>query len=69
MTKIEEEAEVLNALFIPIFNSKIVCLLCTHDSELEDREENEGTINSGEVVSDLLHHLGISRSMQSILGY
>ncbi|KAK4827442.1 hypothetical protein QYF61_017999 [Mycteria americana] len=61
VTKDEEKAEVLNAFFAPVFNSKTSC----SPPELEDRdgEQNEAPIIQGEMVSDLLHHLDTYKSM------
>ena len=58
MTKDEEKAEVLNAFFVSVFNSKTICSPGTQPPELEDRdgEQNEAPIIQGEMVSDLLHH-------------
>ena len=43
-----------------VFNSKTSCWPGTQPPELEDRdtEQNEAPIIQGEMVSDLLHHLG-----------
>ena len=65
MTKEEQKAEVLNAFFASVFNSKTSCSLGTQPPELEDGdgEQNEALIIQGEMVSDLLHHLDTHKSM------
>ncbi|KAK4819995.1 hypothetical protein QYF61_017374 [Mycteria americana] len=65
VAKDEEKAEVLNAFFASVFNSKTSCSPGTQLPELEDRdrEQNEAPITQGEMVSDLLHHLDTHRSM------
>ncbi|KAK4816829.1 hypothetical protein QYF61_023893 [Mycteria americana] len=65
VTENEEKAEVLNAFFTSVFNSKTSCSLGTQPPELEDRdgEQKEVCIIQGEVVSDLLHHLDTHKSM------
>jgi len=54
VTKAAEMAEVLNACFSSVFNSKTSCSWTTQPSELEDRDgEKNGTpIIQGEMVSD-----------------
>ncbi|KAK4823010.1 hypothetical protein QYF61_024812 [Mycteria americana] len=65
VTKDEERAEVLNAFFASVFNSRANCSLGTQPPELEDRDgdQNGAPIIQGEMVSDLLHHLDTHKSM------
>ncbi|KAK4806934.1 hypothetical protein QYF61_027301 [Mycteria americana] len=65
VTKDEENAEVLNAFFASVFNSRANCSLGTQPPELEDRDgdQNGAPIIQGEMVSDLLHHLDTHKSM------
>ncbi|KAK4811010.1 hypothetical protein QYF61_015714 [Mycteria americana] len=65
VTKAEEKAEVLNAFFASVFNSRANCSLGTQPPELEDRDgdQNGAPIIQGEIVSDLLHHLDTHKSM------
>ncbi|KAK4822905.1 hypothetical protein QYF61_023268 [Mycteria americana] len=65
VTKDEEKAKVLNAFFASVFNSRANCSLGTQPPELEDRDgdQNGAPIIQGEMVSDLLHHLGTHKSM------
>ncbi|KAK4826721.1 hypothetical protein QYF61_010974 [Mycteria americana] len=65
VTKDEEKAEVLNAFFVSVFNSRASCSLGTQPLELEDRDgdQNGAPIMQGEMASDLLHHLDTHKSM------
>ncbi|KAK4825829.1 hypothetical protein QYF61_002952 [Mycteria americana] len=65
VTKDEEKAEVLDAFFASVFNSRANCSLGTQPLELEDRDgdQNGAPIIQGVMVSDLLHHLGTHKSM------
>ncbi|KAK4810636.1 LOW QUALITY PROTEIN: hypothetical protein QYF61_007373 [Mycteria americana] len=65
VTEDEEKSEVLNAFFASVFNSRANCSLGTQppESEDRDRDQNGAPIIQGEMVSDLLHHLDIHKSM------
>ncbi|KAK4817255.1 hypothetical protein QYF61_005468 [Mycteria americana] len=65
VTKDDQKAEVLNAFFASVFNSRANCSLGTQPPELEDSDgdQNGAPIIQGEMVSDLLHHLGTHKSM------
>jgi len=65
MTKDEEKAEVLNAFFASVFNSKTSCSPGTQPPKLEDRdgEQSEAPIIQWEMASALLHHLDTHKSV------
>ena len=64
VTKDEEKAEVLNAAFASVLNSKASFSQGTQPPEGEDRdkEQNEAPIIQGEMLSDLLRHLDTHKS-------
>lgn len=65
VTKDGEKAEVLNASFASVFDSKTNCFLDIQSSELEDRdgEQNEALIIQKEIASNLLCNLDIHKSL------
>jgi len=65
VTKDGENAEVLNAFFVSVFDSNTSRAEGTQSPELKHRdgEKNKALIIPGEMVSELLHHLHTHRSM------
>ncbi|KAK4816201.1 hypothetical protein QYF61_012666 [Mycteria americana] len=67
VTKDEEKAGVHAAFFTSVFNSKANCSLGTQPPESEDRDGDQNgapVVIQGEMVSDLLHHVDIHKSMR-----
>ncbi|KAJ7428100.1 rna-directed dna polymerase from mobile element jockey-like [Pitangus sulphuratus] len=65
VTKDEEKTVVLNAFFASVFINKTSCPQDTQPPELEgrNREQNEAHIMQEGMVSDLLCHLDLHKSM------
>lgn len=65
LPKGEEKAEVLNAIFASVCNSKTSCSPGTQIPELEERdgEQKEDSIIQGEMVSNLLHCLDMQNTV------
>uniref|UniRef100_A0A8D0F5L1 Reverse transcriptase domain-containing protein n=1 Tax=Strix occidentalis caurina TaxID=311401 RepID=A0A8D0F5L1_STROC len=60
----EEMLEVLNAFFASVFNNKTSCTEGIQPPQPEDRDwENDHPAIQEEIVSDLLHHTDIHKSM------
>lgn len=66
VTEDKAKAKVPNAFFASVSNSKTSCALGIQPPELEgsDREQKEVPIISGEMVSDLIHHLDMNKSVE-----
>ncbi|TRZ08260.1 hypothetical protein HGM15179_018847 [Zosterops borbonicus] len=63
--KDEENTEVLNTFFVPVFNNKTGCPQDNWPSELVDglREQNSPPVIQEEAVTDLLSYLAAHKSM------